>query len=172
MIPTREVNYNSPSFISGVEYGAQQLKTLLIEDYKRSKTGLVGAANRYFKLSEENLSKRILQSEIPHRRRDGTQDKRYKKYKSVAKLFDEARLAGTGKVRNIYLLRILKKQVNYRGCKRKVNTDDYRNKKKSYNQKLENSLKFLNARWTTIGYKIRFHSDYCELVSLNQKVAP
>ncbi|VVA43957.1 hypothetical protein CANDROIZ_340005 [Candidatus Roizmanbacteria bacterium] len=147
-----------------VQYNTiKELSTEIKE--QRQSGGLVRAANR-------RLFDRLLEYAIPTKRADDTKDKRYKKYKAIARLFDKVRLTGTGTVKNMDLLRILKKQVYDRGRKRKVNSDDYRNNQKSYNQKLKNSLKFLNARWTTINYKTRFHSDYCELVSLNQKVAP
>ena len=149
-----------------VQYNTiKELSTEIKE--QRQSGGLVRAANR-------RLFDHLLEYAIPTKRADDTKDKRYKKYKAIAKLFDKARLSSNdeGKIKNLYLVRKLIPRVRHRvGYKDRyimVNSSNYKANKGEYNTKLKNRMKWLNKHWLPIGYKAKFRSDYCEVVKIPQ----
>lgn len=142
----RQLKYLSPLEDS------QNIRLARIENYLER---LVEAEETDVPLTDQE----VLLKAIPERNR------KYKNARRVASL-----LLGSSQVDNWLLAQRLNPTISnivtYKS--RKFYKKDYLSKKDLYNQQIQNCLRRLKKFWNPLGYTIKFHSTYSELVSLEE----
>lgn len=142
----RQLKYLSPLEDS------QNIRLARIENYLER---LVEAEETDIPLTDQE----ILLKAIPERNR------KYKNARRVASL-----LLGSGQVDNWLIAQRLNPTISsivtYKS--RKFYKKDYLSKKDIYNQQIQNCFRRLKKFWDPLGYTIKFHSTYSELVSLEE----